>query len=466
MAQKIFTPFGANVASFELREAYAGIIQPSVYRGFDSLTVLSEGGGSHTIQIHHNITGFLKVLPNNLFDSNPTGVLFMPNGMVVHDDDPVQLTLSTAEGLRIDAVIADILYIEEMDSPGAYFHYLVEEDVGFNYDPNNAQRLVIGYITWGYQSEDPGFQESLPSPDINLSIGYIRNYIPNLANKPDRELPNFDEFAKKPDNNIFTGNNTFNSDLRINKIISTPLRNVTSPISADGYIILGGQGLEGVEFRMDLDTITSNTDIFGFRYEGRNFSTGGVIRPGLTIKIRFFNTGSNKVTFKPVQGTGINRKGFFIPSHINIIEGVLYSIRLESIVSTANALFSISPQVGLEDFINHKEEVNDLIGAYKTSFGNVLISEDHCKIYYSYKEEVSSARCLVTINAHIRDDYEANSGNNLLPSHLRPSNIIKTNEQGAHSYLGVHPNGQVFVSNSGPDFALFTCTYLSGVDGV
>lgn len=97
MTSKTFTDHRALVLSYELREAMLGIINTGVYCGFDTVTKTSTG-----VTISHDKTGIRKNLEN--WDlSNPTGVYITRFGTVVHEENPVEVTIGgeVKEGLYI-----------------------------------------------------------------------------------------------------------------------------------------------------------------------------------------------------------------------------------------------------------------------------------------------------------------------------------------------------------------------------
>ena len=467
MAQKIFTPFGALVTSYELGEVYTGVFEPGVYRGFDSLSVESETEEQITVNIGHSKTGIHKVLPNNQYDTEPTGVLFMKNGMLVHDTNPVQITVSKADSLRADAIIGHIEYIENLDTPGVYFEYGVEEGVGLDYVSNDPKKMVIGFITWGYDSDQGFIDDAAGAPGTlpDVSIGYLRRKAPNLANKSDLDLPNFQYFSHLNQGNNFTGVNTFQSETRFNGLISKPLRQITASITDDGYIVIGGSNTRGTEFIMDLGGISAKRLIYGFRHENKPYSNAADgLRPGTSINIRFYNAAPGAVHFARNTMSIPYSKGFYLPSQaLPIRNGILYTLRLESFSNATHGVFSISPHIGVEDLEKHKDEVQDLIIA-QVSVGNKLLDHENGDIYYSFTKEKNKAIYLVTITVVIKADSMVSSGNTLLPTELRPPYVSRVDTDGG-GYLLVHPNGQVSSVNSQASHPrTWSLSYLAGVD--
>lgn len=339
MAQKIFTPFKAEIKSFELREAYAGVLEPGVYRGYDR--VIPGGSANEYIIEHRWQTGYRKTQIDNTREGDISGILVMPSGMVVHDNGDVPLTLSALGGAtsRTDAIIATLLYLET--SPGAVFTYSIIEGVNPStfVKPNPGIEVTIGFITLDSEGHT-----------------YVRSTTPNLAGKADPPLPNFDNFARRPNNNTFLGINRFSNHVALRSLVQTPLR-VVNQIDGDGYILINGDSTfnDGNEFIFDLQGGTA-IDIWGFKYEGWDF--GGnpdtQLVPGTTIKVRFVNVGSG-CKFKKY----INQKGFWIQEDANIYEHVLYTIRMEQNADNELSGFTISPLVNQADLTVINQRLTD-----------------------------------------------------------------------------------------------------------
>jgi len=395
MAIKIFTPYKAEVKSFELREAYAGLLHPGCYRGYDSIT--SEGGNSY--KIHHNKTGYVKTLSNNQADSSPSGVLIMPNGMPVHDNDPAEVNISDLGGasIRFDAIVGNINYIADPLTVGANFYYSVLEGVDVRLIDN------VGI--------DTNIESILTNPEKQVLIGivevtsqqirFIRNRVPNLADKPDIQLPSLSGYAHKNRENIFTDRNVFEGETLFNGLVQKKIRSIDTEEA--GHLILGSDPSDiGVEYTVDLTSLDVDGEYVGFKQANRPYGNDPKLHliPGTTINVRF--TGSESAKFLAYDSD--RKSGFYFTgreSTTRIVNNILYTIRLEEVITTQIARFSVSyvdpyPTIrnaihllrneirtidtfNIENFIHGNFSLNDTsapyskTAIYKDGLGNVRI---------------------------------------------------------------------------------------------
>lgn len=143
MAQTRFIKFKDPITSFEANEKYTGIIEPTVYRGFDAVTARS---GSN-ITIGHELTGELfTTKEGNLTPRR--GVWVSKQGIVVKEDAPITVSLSSNASNnyeRWDLLVAEHSY-DELSIGGLPAVYTVIPG-GNKIDPiltNSAYQIVIG----------------------------------------------------------------------------------------------------------------------------------------------------------------------------------------------------------------------------------------------------------------------------------------------------------------------------------
>lgn len=196
MAQKRFTTYKASVESFPLGEANVGILKPGRYNGFDSMST------SDNISVTISHTGLVpKTDTNNA--QVVFGALFMPTGIVIHEDESVILNMpSTSSPGAGDPTTRNFLVVCEHNyqqvKGGVEANYLIIANPTFGTGvpslTNPATQVAIGVITKDYSAGTLSYAKKVnpiagDMTDLEL-YKLIEKYIPKV------ELPDFDKIVQ------------------------------------------------------------------------------------------------------------------------------------------------------------------------------------------------------------------------------------------------------------------------------
>lgn len=182
--QKRFNEFQAELLSHESNEKYAGILAPSVYKGFDIIQARAGLG----FQIAHTVTG--EVFTNkDLTVTPPRGIWVSKQGTVIKEDATISVSILVNEYNyeRWDVLVAEHIH-DELTVGGLEATYTVIPG-GDATEPGgiSSTQIIIGRIR-------------VPANANNSdAIIWERRPIPQLGGK----IP-----ALLAENNIFTGQNS------------------------------------------------------------------------------------------------------------------------------------------------------------------------------------------------------------------------------------------------------------------
>lgn len=121
MSQKRFINYKGPITSFEANEKYTGILEPTVYRGFDAI----QNQTGLTFTLSHALTGeYFTGKDQNL--TPPRGVWVTRQGIVVKEDGVIEFTTTAHVGLlpRFDLLVGEHEY-DELSSGGLPATYKV-----------------------------------------------------------------------------------------------------------------------------------------------------------------------------------------------------------------------------------------------------------------------------------------------------------------------------------------------------
>ena len=187
MAQTRYIKFRDPITSFEANEKYVGIIEPTVYRGFDG--IISRTGLSLTIG--HTATGEIFTTKEGDL-TNRRGVWVTKQGMVVKEDEAITVSITSNPNSfeRWDLLVAEHAY-DELTVGGLPATYLVLAG-GNKADPvltNAKYQTVIGRI-------------KVPaSSTTSASVTYERVRTPQLGGKYGAILNEVNRFENQQQNN-------------------------------------------------------------------------------------------------------------------------------------------------------------------------------------------------------------------------------------------------------------------------
>lgn len=273
MAQIIYHNFQEDLLSFDFNKAYAGLLHPSRYRGFDNITINPSGGGNLTFSIGHSLTGIKHTLADGVSQSNFTGVALTRQGMIVQENaqvissNLVCITNAGNNNPRTDLIILEHQYNPVIGGQVAIYK-VIQGALGDPTGtppaiPNNKLQIVIGLITL------------TPNSTSITPINYQPSQVPLLGGSD--LLTNYS----------FTFNKFLRKDIQDIKqspfSIGQEIINVAN-IDAHGILIPAGTG--NILLYTNADIATSTVEINGIRKLG-----------GLGQKLTLIN-GSNKSTLK------------------------------------------------------------------------------------------------------------------------------------------------------------------------
>lgn len=112
MAQERYHNYNRPVASLPENFRLAGVIPAGVYAGFDTFAIV---GGSQ-LKMTHASTGLKRLKADSTGDEGPFGVFSTRQGVLIYDDEEVQVTVDLAvTNPRIDILVVNHTFL---DSPG------------------------------------------------------------------------------------------------------------------------------------------------------------------------------------------------------------------------------------------------------------------------------------------------------------------------------------------------------------
>jgi hypothetical protein len=117
--QTIYTEHSANLVSFTEMQKLLGILEPGLYRGFDSITYLAAN-----ITFTHSITGAKKSNISGTSLGNPQAVIITPQGSIVNEDASVVLEVdvnTSSSEVRTDFVVMQHAYQNSIGGVDAAF---------------------------------------------------------------------------------------------------------------------------------------------------------------------------------------------------------------------------------------------------------------------------------------------------------------------------------------------------------
>lgn len=169
MAQHRFIKYQDPITSFEANEKYAGIIEPSLYRGFDNITNRS----ALNITIGHALTGEVFTTKSET-QTPPRGIWVSKQGVIIKEDAPITLLLTSNLNNyeRWDILVAEHVH-DELNPGGlpATYHIIPGGNQTEPTLPNPAIQVVLGRI------RVPANATS------STAVVWERRKIPQLGNK-------------------------------------------------------------------------------------------------------------------------------------------------------------------------------------------------------------------------------------------------------------------------------------------
>ena len=144
MAKKLFTTYRAPVDSFPVGEQNVGLLKPGRYNGFDSMITR----GALDISLTHK--GVVKKTKKDNTYAQNYGVILFGSGLILHDEDEIQLRVDSNSGngnVRVDYVIVENTYQEI--TGGAPPIYSIIKGPSNGTEPmlsNPAKQILIGKI--------------------------------------------------------------------------------------------------------------------------------------------------------------------------------------------------------------------------------------------------------------------------------------------------------------------------------
>ena len=442
MADKLFTQFQASVKSFDLRESNQGLIEPAVYRGYDSISGAGSSSGVIPIKFVHGATAFKKVAPNNNLESDNSGVIVFPNGMLYHDSVERILNLpQSPSGTRYHLLVAELEYVE---SPNAsQVNYIIIED---GYDPLDIVNMGgsggVGTITIPNPAKQVaiGFVKVVPGTTI-ANVEYERFKSPALANGDILGFRGGNVLALVNKTNTFTEPQNFDRDNRMGGFVTETLKTINNPtIDANGLLVLSGANNSSLIVNCN----GSSINLRGFTHTNKPFGStlGNNLLRGTSIKIRFVNVGAGS-TFLSHR---VDLPGFTLTGgSVNVAENVLYTLRLDNINTPAgNHEFSVSANID-------RATVLSLIdGHYKEAdliINESLINTSDVKLGYSVIKK--GTKRLVTLVAETEPSPIPYPYSGVIPPNLRPSSTLN-NAISDQPYLrmSISSTGNVTIDHS------------------
>lgn len=144
MAQTQFTNYRSAVESFPLGQQKIGLLKPGRYNGFDTLTNL----GSNQYRLSHSGSHVRKTNIDNEAE-NTFGAIIMPNGIIIHEDEHVDLTIlgggsnTTVRSL----IICQLDYAQVVGGVPAQYSVIQGTDASIPTLTNPAKQVAIGVVT-------------------------------------------------------------------------------------------------------------------------------------------------------------------------------------------------------------------------------------------------------------------------------------------------------------------------------
>lgn len=170
MAQTVYVENNVLLDSWEEIQRWVGLLEPGVYRGFDSYSF-----NGTTVTLSHTQTGIEKTNKTGDGKSNKTAIILTPQGSVIHEDAAVELVVSTNSGGandRIDYVVGTHTY--QNSSIGVDMVFSILQGPGDGSEPvvsDVYNDVIIGKLIIPAGATD------------HTSTQYIRESRPGLANE-------------------------------------------------------------------------------------------------------------------------------------------------------------------------------------------------------------------------------------------------------------------------------------------
>jgi hypothetical protein len=139
--QKVFITYRENVESQPLGELHVGFLKPGRYNGFRTLSAVSglnlSIGHDHPQTVKKNVAGY-----------NHFGAIVTTNGSIVHESDPINVTLDTNfgnENERFDLLLCEHQYVSIIGGqPATYTVIKGAYDGSVPIIPNPEKQVLIG----------------------------------------------------------------------------------------------------------------------------------------------------------------------------------------------------------------------------------------------------------------------------------------------------------------------------------
>lgn len=185
MAKKLFTTFKAAVDSFPQGEQNVGLLKPGRYSGFDNIITR----GALDISITHS--GLIKKTGKDNNYAPNFGALMFGTGLILHDDDHIELTIASNSGNaspRVDYIIAENTY-QEVQGGTPIIYSVIQGPAGGGEPtlPNPQKQVLIGRIIIaanGYLFTNLTYEPSRTPLPGDLTYAALTTIINQVVNIP------------------------------------------------------------------------------------------------------------------------------------------------------------------------------------------------------------------------------------------------------------------------------------------